>query len=88
MSSPTADALRNIGFSATVKRGERVLHVQTEVLGQEQLFVKCTVLESGAVRFSRSEQWPAHLRQLPDIESYVRARHDEVIQQLNQGAFG
>lgn len=88
MTGAFLEAARNIGFSAAIRRGTKVLHVQTEVLGQDPLTVQTTVVENGAVRFSRSEQWPAELEDLTQAASYVEARHRDVVEQLNRGAFG
>jgi hypothetical protein len=76
---------RKIGFNKSVSRSGRTLHVQTEVLGRNELTIRTTVLEHGVVRFSDSQVCPGDVSELEQIRALVLAQHTRLVEQVTEG---
>jgi hypothetical protein len=77
------DAARKIGYNTPVTVGARTLHVQTEVLGRDQLRIRTTVLERGVVRFTDTRDCPSDSMDLDQIKQAAESQHQAGILKAN-----
>jgi hypothetical protein len=79
--------LRNIGFYACVKLGERSLHVQTEVSGKKEMVVRTTVIENGEVLDATTETLSQNVHDVAHGKELIYAQHLRVLTQVQSGKF-
>ena len=58
--------------------------MQTEVAGTDEQVIRTTILEGGAVCYSKTLPWPTHLEEIEDVLAFVKARHQEAIDVLTR----
>lgn len=76
--------IRQVGFNESVNLQGRPFHVQTEVLVREQIMIRTTVLEAGAVMFAESHPCPNEALELDAFSALVEAQHKHYVQELNR----
>ena len=79
------DGVREIGFNQSVQVNGRELHVQTEVLGRDQLIVRTTVNEGGVVRLAERVVYQGDPAGVDAIRAVAEAQHARHIQELMEG---
>jgi hypothetical protein len=82
---PSGDP-REIGFNDSVLVQGRSLHVQTEVLGREQLVIRTTVLEGGVVRVAERQLCRADATGPEQLRALAEEQHRRNVLQLTEVA--
>ncbi len=77
--------LKKIGFYDCVEIGGRFFHVSTEVIGNEALQIRTTVLEGGTVLDSSSSALAPGDAELQECEDVVQAHHLNILKQVQHG---
>ncbi len=72
-----------VGFNKQVDRGERSFHVQTEVAGRKDRYVRTTVLEGGTLLFSERQPYPDE-SDLGRFRAAVQAHHKRVVEMVER----
>lgn len=79
--------LREIGFNEEVKLGERVLHVQTEIMGRASPVIKTTVMEGGALRASETNPCPED-KSVDEVREIAWRQHRSCVEGVAGGEVG
>jgi hypothetical protein len=77
---------REIGFNESVTVQGRSLHVQTEVLGREELIIRTTVLEGGVVRVTERQLCPVETTRPEQLRVLAEEQHRRNVLQLTEAA--
>jgi hypothetical protein len=82
----TLAAARNLGFNDSVTVGERQLHVQTEVMGRQEMVICTTVLEGGTVRVAEKQVIGAEVTGAEELRVAVERQHRRHVEELREAA--
>ena len=85
MSEPWSEEVRCLGFNTDVEHDATTFHVQTEIIGRDELKVKTSVLLGGVVRFYDTRPCPTHKSNLQDLRELIEALHLLVVERVRQG---
>ena len=79
--------IQKIGFNESVVLGSRTMHVQTEVLVRDGVFVRTTAVEGGFVHFVDTVPCP-DCQTLGEIEEFAVSQHRRSVERVRRDAKG
>lgn len=74
----------DVGFNNQVERGQRSFHVQTEVAGSRERYVRTMVTEQGRLLFNERQPYPDDSDPV-GFRATVEAYHKQVVTKVEQG---
>ncbi len=81
------EEIRSIGYNNCVERGKRVIHVQTEVLGEDEIMIKTTILEEGAVVDSIVQSCRQHQDDIVRSMKIAESQHSSALAKVKRGKY-
>ena len=75
---------RSIGFNESVTVGGRVLHVQTEILGRNEITIRTTIIDGGTVQLAESHACNPDATHLEQLRALAQEQHDRQVRKLTE----